>query len=126
MIARWVVEPGDFAGAAVARRAFQELVSRLALPSSDVAAAEIIFGELVSNGLEHGHGKVTATLRRSDELLILTVADEGRGVPEVVALGTPGTHQLRGRGLYFVRSLARLVDTAGGEVRVVLPVDAAT
>jgi anti-sigma regulatory factor (Ser/Thr protein kinase) len=110
---RWHVRSGDFAGAMAARKEFARLVQALAVPPSDVDGAELIFGELAANGVEHGAGTVTLAVRREDHDLILTVDDDGHGFAEQLRQETPVPSNARGRGLFFIRSIARRVDLAG-------------
>jgi anti-sigma regulatory factor (Ser/Thr protein kinase) len=110
---RWSLDNGDFAAAMAARKEFARLVRSLAVPPSDVDGAELIFGELAANGVEHGAGTVTLAVRRDGSDLVLTVDDEGRGFAERLPRGAPAASTPRGRGLFFVRSLARRVDPAG-------------
>jgi anti-sigma regulatory factor (Ser/Thr protein kinase) len=110
---RWRLCSGDFAAAMAARKEFARLVRALAVPPSDVDGAELIFGELAANGVEHGAGTVTLTVRSDGHDLVLTVDDEGHGFAEELRGETPVSSTPRGRGLFFVRSIARNVDLAG-------------
>jgi anti-sigma regulatory factor (Ser/Thr protein kinase) len=121
---RWRLDSGDFAAAMAARKDFARLVRSLAVPPSDVDGAELIFGELAANGVEHGAGTVTLVVRRDGNDLVLMVDDEGRGFVERLLRGAPVASTPRGRGLFFVRSLARRVDPAahGRPATILLPV----
>jgi anti-sigma regulatory factor (Ser/Thr protein kinase) len=110
---RWRLGTGDFVAAMAARKEFARLVRSLAVPPSDVDGAELIFGELAANGVEHGAGTVTLVVRRDGRELVLTVDEEGRGFAEPLLRGAPVAATPRGRGLFFVRSLALRVDPAG-------------
>ncbi len=57
-----------------------------ALPSQEATALALVVNELVQNGLEHGlagreHGRITVSLGRSSEELIILVRDDGMGLP---------------------------------------------
>jgi signal transduction histidine kinase len=100
-------------------------------------AAKAVFGQLLSNALEHGATEVTIEARRGDGMLRVTVADNGEGI-------SPGNRDRvfepffttrredggTGMGLQIVRSLLtahggtiRLVPSDGGAVfELTLPV----
>src|SRR5271154_7123003 len=71
---RWRLHQGDVSAAMQARRAFKRFVQVLAAATSDLAGAELIFGELAANGVEHGRGTTTLVLSRSGDELVLSVA----------------------------------------------------
>jgi anti-sigma regulatory factor (Ser/Thr protein kinase) len=121
---RWPLEEGDVAGAMRARRAFKEFLLGLAGRSSDVAGAELIFGELAANGVEHGRGSTTLVLWRDGEELTLSVQRGDNWLLPDAAGEAPSPSQTRGRGLFFIRSIARRIDiaTSGAPTRIVLPV----
>ncbi len=52
------------------------------LPADDLTALGLITGELVTNALKHGLGKIDVTVRRRPDGLEIAVADEGAGFPE--------------------------------------------
>jgi len=83
-----------------------------------------VVDNLIENALRHGDGKVTVTVRQDPDGLVLSVADEGPGVP-------PGqAHRIFGRfwkgaerggtglGLYVVNGI---VEGHGGRVALVPP-----
>jgi anti-sigma regulatory factor (Ser/Thr protein kinase) len=119
----WRIPKGNFGAAMSARRSFGKLVRAIVLPSSDVVGAELIFGELVANGVEHGSSHVMLTLFRRGGDLVLAVSDASGWSERLKADERPAPSQLRGRGLFFVRSVARAIERepAGGSLRVVLP-----
>jgi anti-sigma regulatory factor (Ser/Thr protein kinase) len=121
---RWRLIGGDVAGAMEARRAFRQFVRAVAAPPSDVPGAELIFGELAANSAEHGAGVMTIALCRDGIDLVLSVRDAGAWLPGVAAADRPEPSQLRGRGLFFVRWIARSVEksASGTAARIVLPV----
>ncbi len=110
------------------RGAFRACLTRIAEPSSDVDAAELIYGELVANTVRYASGAVEARLELCDhEAPVLVVRDHGPGLH--VSPWTPHRDPLAesGRGLAIVELLARevAVDAAedgGTVVRATLPV----
>ena len=81
-----------------------------------------VVGNLVENALRHGEGKVTVTVGPHGDGAVVTVADEGEGIPENVAPRVfarfwrggdrrGGT----GLGLYIVKGL---IEAHGGSVSV--------
>ena len=118
----WNLEHGALESLAAARNDFLSFLQATAEPSgSDITAALLIFGELTSNAVEHGRGKVAATLFALGAATALRVADEGSGF-EVST--TSATDAMRGRGLFFVKTLAQslVVETGASVVEAVLPV----
>ncbi len=118
----WSLEHGALETLAAARNDFLSFLQATAEPSgSDITAALLIFGELTSNAVEHGRGKVAATLFVLGTSTALRVADEGSGFE---IRSTSATDAMRGRGLSFVRALAQsvTVHTGASVVEAVLPV----
>jgi len=81
-----------------------------------------VIGNLVENALRHGEGTVTVTLGPERDGAVVTVADQGVGIPEAIAARVfnrfwrggdrrAGT----GLGLYIVKGL---VEAHGGSVQV--------
>jgi hypothetical protein len=122
-VRRWQIPSGDFLSATEARRGFGDLLRTIATSSSDVMSCELIFGELVANGLEHGKGDVTVTLWRVGCELVLAAKDKGGWSPGKPCGALPEPLSDRGRGLFFVDALGRLIlePAHASEVRVVLP-----
>jgi anti-sigma regulatory factor (Ser/Thr protein kinase) len=119
----WTLEHGALRDTASAREEFGEYLRANAdMAASDYDGSLVIFGELVSNAVEHGNGGVSVGLYRDGNDAVLRVADEGPGFER--AATTPHPRDARGRGLFFVRALARKVTIAVGTstVEVVLPV----
>jgi two-component sensor histidine kinase len=50
-------------------------------PASDATSVGLVLNELVTNALKYGEGTVTITLRQVGEEVVLTVEDEGQGLP---------------------------------------------
>jgi signal transduction histidine kinase len=80
-----------------------------------------VLANLVDNAIRHGAGVVTVTVDRSDDGVVLTVADQGDGIaPELRKLvfrrfWRTGRRGGTGLGLYIVKGL---VDAHGGSVTV--------
>ena len=53
----------------------------MAWPASEAHALGLIVMELVTNALKYGAGQVTVTLRREGDATVLSVEDEGQGLP---------------------------------------------
>ena len=123
-LGQWRLNAGDLPSAMAARRSFERLLRDVALPDSDVSGSELIFGELVANGLEHGAGTVTLALSIVAGELVLSVRDEGGWAFRSVGSEAPPPTQLRGRGLFFVQSMARRIAQSehGRATQIVLPV----
>lgn len=106
----------------------KEIARYLAVEStsdSDLGAAELIVGELLSNVLRYAPGPVEVSVAWNDEFASLTVADSGPGF-KYPALKR-GFRDENGRGLFLIESLARAVQVknqpgVGATVIVVLPV----
>ena len=120
---RWRLRRGDVSAAMRARRSFKRFARDLATASSDLAGAELIFGELAANGVEHSRGEMTLVLAQDDAELVLLVYHGDDWVPPAVAsTRAPPPMQPRGRGLFFIRAIARRIDDPQGTPsRIVLP-----
>ncbi len=94
-------------------------LERHAAPGSDIAAAELIASELVTNALRHARGSAWVSLNWPDEHPVLQVADLGPGFDLEPRLPEDPS-QPGGRGLYVVSRLAPRLDArmraAGGAV----------
>jgi anti-sigma regulatory factor (Ser/Thr protein kinase) len=91
---------------------------------SDFAAAELIYGELVSNVVRHANGRISIVLRWELSFAVLHVRDFGKGFNADFRL--PPSESESGRGLFLVHHLARKLDIerhpTGSEVHATLPV----
>ena len=109
------------------RRAFREHVCAIAEPSSDVDAAELIYGELVANTIRYANGAVEVRLEQRDaHRPVLVVRDHGPGMRRG-ARRARDPYAESGRGLAIVERLAcdLTVERAKGGgtiVRATLPV----
>lgn len=54
----------------------------MVLPAARLAPLGLITCELITNSMKYGAGQITVDLERSDGVVKLTVADEGRGFPD--------------------------------------------
>jgi two-component sensor histidine kinase/putative methionine-R-sulfoxide reductase with GAF domain len=70
----------------------------VSLPGARATALALVFAELLQNALEHGGDHIRVELARKGTDVTLTIADDGSGVDDAVALGT---------GLSIVRALVR-------------------
>lgn len=121
----WSLVRADASEAIRAREAIRTFLSEQADPSSDLAGAELIVGELVSNVIRHAPGPIGIYVAWEDDAAMLIVADRGCGIPALRSLPTEASEA--GRGLLLVHALARKVaiDTVPGQgsrVIVQLPV----
>ncbi len=106
----WQLRGRDFAAARAARVMFASLLKHLVTDDSDVGAAELVFGELVTNALRYGGNGVRVEVRHEDDGFHLVVCDRGEGF-DPAALPQPSAGEEGGRGLHIVRRLT-------GDVRV--------
>ena len=110
------------------RRMFRDRVAELATPASDVAGAELIYGELVGNAVRYAPGPVEVRLEVDDgDPPVLTVRDHGPGLRCQPRTPRRDPYAESGRGLGIVELLAHdlVVDRpsdGGTVIRVVLPV----
>lgn len=95
-----------------------------AASGSDFAAAEIIYGELVSNVVRYANGRISIVLEWELTFAVLRVRDFGKGFEHDFHL--PHSASESGRGLFIVHNLARKLEiearSTGSEVRATLPV----
>ena len=107
---------------------FRERVAELATPASDVAGAELIYGELVGNAVRYAPGQVEVRLEIDDgDPPVLTVRDYGPGLHYHPWKPRRDPYAESGRGLAIVELLARDIavdrpSDGGTVIRAVLPV----
>lgn len=75
----WTLEPADTAAAPRLRRQILRALRRIAAEDADLAATEIVVGELLSNALAHTAGRAWISLRWDGVHPLLSVADLGPG-----------------------------------------------
>lgn len=93
----------------------------------DVAAAEVIFGEIVGNAVIHAPGPIAVTVEWAAGHAILNVFDAGLPLDASVVSEVHDVFDEHGRGLLIVQGLSEgvVVDNAysqGKTVSVILPV----
>ncbi|MCT7354715.1 ATP-binding protein [Streptomyces sp. 15-116A] len=119
--------PQDMAAARQARRLARAFLAGRGHPwappsASQVADAELVVSELVTNAVRHGDGDCRLRVAVSDRQVCIEVSDGSSALPRVRPLTAHGES---GRGLAMVRHAAQRVDvmpTVGGgkTVRAVL------
>jgi anti-sigma regulatory factor (Ser/Thr protein kinase) len=120
----WTFEADDARLAHHRRREFIRHLRMHASSGSDFAAAELIYGELVSNVVRHANGCISIGLEWELTFAVLRVRDFGKGFSHDFHL--PHIASQSGRGLFIVHHLARKLEIeahpTGSEVRATLPV----
>lgn len=125
----WTFEAEDARLAVSARRAFIRFL-RSVPAVGDVAMAELVFGELVSNVVRHAPGPIAIECDWSAGVPVLRVFDRGSGLPAAPAKPSD-LHAESGRGLHLVNLAAGQVTVSrradgGTEISVALPLERAT
>lgn len=121
----WKFETDDAMRALAARASFVTFLTARCTPDSDILAAEVIYGELISNVVRHAPGPVTVNARIDPfGLVTLDVWDCGPGCALHPSL--PLVKEECGRGLYIVWKLSKHVSSERGDnlsrISAVLPV----
>lgn len=93
------------------QRALELEVGSFSLPAADITSLGLITGELVTNALKHGQGRIRIEVRQHAAGLHVSVSDEGNGFPSDY---DPATS--RGLGMRLVKSLSKASD--GPAIRV--------
>jgi PAS domain S-box-containing protein len=88
-----------------ARRLFMQLLEAQSIAFADPLAAEIVFGELLSNVARHAPGPVRIELHCTDREAILSIADSGVGY--TLETGLPEDSSESKRGLFLIQAFAR-------------------
>jgi GAF domain-containing protein/anti-sigma regulatory factor (Ser/Thr protein kinase) len=122
----WVFHSHDAMRAEGARFQFVERLRELATPESDLASAELIFGELIGNVVRHGPGSIDVDLEWEGERAVLHVMDRGPHFTPNAELPEDLWSE-DGRGLFLIAALGENLSYAplpvrGNHVSVVLPV----
>jgi anti-sigma regulatory factor (Ser/Thr protein kinase) len=109
-----------------ARSQFVERLRELATAESDLASAELIFGELIGNVVRHGPGPIDVDLEWEGEHAVLHVMDRGPHFTLSAELPEDILSE-DGRGLFLIAALGENLSYAplpvrGNHVSVVLPV----
>jgi GAF domain-containing protein/anti-sigma regulatory factor (Ser/Thr protein kinase) len=122
----WRFDSADVDAAQRARREFAGFLACGEVPEDELYAAELVFGELVSNVVRYAPGLVAVTIDWTGTAPVLHVLDEGPGFQHVARLPSD-VYSERGRGLFLIASLtedfhvARRADR-GSHARAVLDV----
>jgi PAS domain S-box-containing protein len=102
---RWRFDPADRRRAYDVRETLIETLSTCGA-AVDVPAAQLVFGELLSNAMRHAPGDVDVVLTWDDPATpVLHVVDQGPGY--TFSGNLPPEDAESGRGLYLVRQLTR-------------------
>jgi anti-sigma regulatory factor (Ser/Thr protein kinase) len=100
----FVVRSDDGRALHAIRSALATLLREIGAPDSEVFAAEIVIGELLTNTHRYTRGDVRISLELDSNNASLLVCDRGTG-PRLPAT-LPDDQAESGRGLYIVQSLA--------------------
>ena len=64
----------------------------------------LAFDEMASNALRHGGGRVSASVRRTEDAFLIEVSDQAAGAPPAPAVGRDPSEG--GLGLYLIAEMA--------------------
>jgi anti-sigma regulatory factor (Ser/Thr protein kinase) len=109
----WMVSANDAQAVPPLRREIMTFLRRHTGTEADLASAELVVGELLSNAVAHGPERARVSLRWDGEHPVLTVADVGRragagqGGPALPADLPADLLADGGRGLYIAEQLSR-------------------
>ena len=117
----------DAPAAREARHAISDALIEHGIATDALAAAEVVFAELLGNVVRYASGPVEIALDRSAAAPVLHVLDRGRGFRHLPKLPADLLSE-RGRGLYIVSALAEDFTVTrrpdgGSHARVVLNVN---
>jgi anti-sigma regulatory factor (Ser/Thr protein kinase) len=104
LLQRWSLHTDDGPSVATSRRAFAVALLEHGAASQDVAVAEIVFGELVSNAVRYAPGPVDVIVDWSAPDPVLHVLDGGTGFRQI-SIVPPDLLSESGRGLFIVSAL---------------------
>lgn len=122
----WTFDANDAMGAQGARSSFVAYLRAQGPPDADYDAAELIFGELVSNVVRYAPGPIDIDLEWKDGEAVLHIIDHGPGF-EIRAALPEDDYNENGRGLFIIAALGRDFTSTpltggGSHVRVTLPI----
>jgi anti-sigma regulatory factor (Ser/Thr protein kinase) len=103
-VERWSFDAYDAGGAEASRHAFIAFLQRRGVGSDDLAAAELVFAELIGNVVRYAPGRVDVRAEWYRKRATLHVIDEGPGFQHVPRLPRDIFAE-SGRGLYLVGAL---------------------
>jgi len=104
LLERWSFSTSDGEAAAASRHAFAKAYADHGAALEDVAMAELVFGELVSNTVRYAPGMVDVIADWSGADPVLHVIDRGPGFRHISIL-PPDLLAESGRGLFIVSAL---------------------
>ncbi len=104
VVQRWSLHTDDGLSVAASRRRFTLALRERGATPEDVAAAEIVFGELVSNAVRYAPGPVDVIVDWSGPDPVLHVLDGGTGFRHI-SIVPPDVLSESGRGLFIVSAL---------------------
>lgn len=124
---RWSFESSDASRAYHVRHDLLAYLSSRAGDDSDLAAAALIFGELVGNVVRHAPGPISIGVHWVRGVAVLQVRDGGPGFDWSGKAKLPDPLAESGRGLYIAKAAARALRVrrlahGGTEVTAWLPV----
>jgi anti-sigma regulatory factor (Ser/Thr protein kinase) len=93
----------DFREVATARDFIQRVLGDWGIAGATLADAVLLTGELVTNALTHGQGRVQVRVRHTRDALMLEVSDQASFLPRRLRSGLEDEH---GRGLLLVTRLS--------------------
>ncbi|MGB6600104.1 MAG: ATP-binding protein, partial [Candidatus Cybelea sp.] len=125
-VRRWTFDSADAETASTARHEFVHALEEAGVCSSDLYAAELVFGELIGNVFRYAPGTIDVVLDSSVGCPVLHVLDRGPGFVFAPRLPTDLLSE-RGRGLFVVWSLSEDLNVTkrfdgGSHARAVLNV----
>lgn len=106
----WCFEAGTPAAAASVRKAMIAHLAQHVPADADLGDAEVIIGELLSNAVLHGGGRVIATIRARNSDAFVTVCDEGPHFKMSPPRGLQKRNlalEEHGRGMHIISALCR-------------------
>ncbi len=104
LVQRWSLHTDDEVSVVAARRTFTMALREHGATSEDIAVAEIVFGELVSNAVRYAPGPVDVIADWSGPDPVLHVLDSGTGFRHI-SMVPPDLLSESGRGLFIVSAL---------------------
>jgi len=104
---RWHLDALDAAAATALRKKFTASLPRGSFSPTDIANAELVFGELIGNVVRHAHGTchVDIAVDHNGPRTVLHVLDSGVGFRYVSRLA-PDPYCETGRGLFLIASMS--------------------
>ncbi|MDB5040456.1 MAG: magnesium or manganese-dependent protein phosphatase, partial [Candidatus Eremiobacteraeota bacterium] len=104
-ITRWTFASDDVTTAQDVKHEFSRVLTEHGLSDDALAAAELLFAELLGNVVRYAGGMTEVAIDRSAPSPVLHVLDRGRGFRHMPKLPADVLSE-RGRGLYIVAALA--------------------